>query len=139
MFLVLQMILNENFPHVYCSSFLTKDLLISSFLGQKGNLITKVFLSSKSQLGIMSSSSMFGVVWKSRMTASTNVVGKPDVFEFLSYSCHRLLVVCVLVNSFSKLDEIFCARWSSPLIAFLLYRLGTLDVQKTGIIRNGIT
>ena len=74
-FFVFQIILNKKLPPVYSSNFRIKCLLTSSFLGQKGNRTTSVFLSSKSQVGIMSSSSAWVGDRKSRTTASTKFFG----------------------------------------------------------------
>ena len=124
MFLVFQIILNKNFPRVNDSSFCTNVLLTCSFCGQKGNLITNVCLSSKSQSGMMFSSVFVGGDRKSRMTESTYRNGKPTSMNFF----------LMRITSCSKSEEILFARCSSPLIALRLYRFGTLELQNTGIL-----
>ena len=117
-----QIILNVNFCAVYCSSLRTNTLLSSSFLGQNGNRTVKTRLSSKSHSGMMLSSSAPGVALKSLMTASTNLLGKPTLMNF----------DLILPISAEKFDAILRALCSSPVMAFRLYRLGTLEDQKTG-------
>ena len=95
--LVFQIILN--FPWVNSSSLQIKVLLISSFFGQKGKFTVSTCLSSKSQLGIMSSTSGFGVEEKSLMTESINLLGNPTSKYFF----------LILLFSSSKSDEILSA------------------------------
>ena len=120
MFLVFQIILNMNFPDVYCSNLRMKNLLSSSFFGQKGRRTVRTRCSSKSHSGMMLSSSVSAAVWKSLITASTNLLGYPTLVNFF----------LILTISVEKSEAILCALCSSPVIAFRLYRLGTLEDQK---------
>ena len=122
MFRVFHIILNVNFCVVYCSNLRMNTLLSSSFLGQNGKRTVRTLFSSKSHSGMMSSSSASGVVLKSLMTASTNLLGNPTLIYLL----------LILSISAEKSDAIFRALCSSPVMAFRLYRLGTLEDQKTG-------
>ena len=97
-------------------------LLISSFWGQKGKRTVSTLRSSNNQSGMMFSSSASGIVVKSRITDSMNLLWKPTSKNFF----------LIRFFSFSKSDAILRALCSSPLIAFRLYRFGTLDDQKTG-------
>ena len=78
-----------------------------------------VFLSSKSQGGIMTSSL---VSFCSLMTDSTNRLGKPASAYFLR----------IRISSASRLLLISFALWRSVRIAFFLYLFGILEVQNTG-------
>ena len=122
MFLVFQIILNMNFPDVYCSNLRMNNLLSSSFFGQKGRRTVRTRCSLKSHSGMMLSSSASAAVWKSLITASTNLLGYPTLVNFF----------LILTISVEKSEAILCALCSSPVIAFRLYRLGTLEDQKTG-------
>ena len=100
-FLVEQIMLNFNLPFVYDSNFSQNLFEKCSLLFEKGKLIAIVFLSSKSHLGIISSSS---TLLKLLIVPSMTLCGKPACKNF----------VLILAISDWKFEGIFLALCNSP-------------------------